>query len=188
MGSSGGSSSKARTYSVSNTTETPLSQQQLEILKQRQAEFNAIYSPAIKQGLLQNTQGTTENKQKVSEMMSENSQQVNTAFADSLANTRQNLAQANMSGNSGVAATLNAKNERARASALSTAYANVKTDTEANKQKYLEMGLSMSPTATQAAPTGAEQYSGSASFASGKGQNGWQEIGKEAAKSLFSGR
>ena len=168
MGSSGGSSSKNRTKSVQTSTETGLSTAQLEILKKRQEEYDSVFLPEIKKGLAEGTPGSDEYRRKMSTLMGNNAQQVNAAFDDAQAQTTQNLAQQGLSGsaNSGVSAALRASNERARASALANAYSMAQTEQDTNKQKYLSMGLQMSPTAKQAAPMGA--YSVSEGSGSGK--------------------
>lgn len=168
MGSSGGSSSKNRTKSVQTSTETGLSTAQLEILKKRQEEYDSVFLPEIKKGLAEGTPGSDEYRRKMATLMGNNAQQVNAAFDDAQAQTTQNLAQQGLSGsaNSGVSAALRASNERARASALANAYSMAQTEQDTNKQKFLSMGLQMSPTATQAAPMGA--YSVSEGSGSGK--------------------
>lgn len=188
MGNSGGSSSKSVQNQVQRTVETALSKEQLAILQQRQADYNSTFLPALKQGLAENTQGTPEYERRMATLTGNNAKQVNAAFDTAMGETQQQLARNGLTGyqNGAVGASLKAANERARASALANAYSQVQTEMGENKQKYLSMGLGMSPTATNAAPMGAESVAGSSSFMNQKNKSTTSSLSEIATKGLFS--
>ena len=155
MGHSSGSSSKGKDTSRSWTSESGLSKEQLSILQQRQAQYNQYFFPALQQGLEQSTPGSSV----FTQQMGNNAQQVNAAFDSSQMQTNQILAQHRLLGsaNGGTAAALKAQNERARASALANAYSSQVQNANADKQRFLQMGLGMSPQTTTAAPFHSQQ-------------------------------
>lgn len=146
MGSGGGG--KSTTYNAANTYESPLSRAQLEILKLRQQQYQQYFFPEIVKGVQQNSAGT----QEFSNQLAANTAQVNAAFDQNRGKIRQNLAQQGMLGQgNGVQAALNQANERARSSALASAYSQQLASADSSRQQYLSLAAGMSPTATTSA-------------------------------------
>lgn len=172
MGSAGRekSSGKQKSTSFSQTLESGLSQEQLKILQQRQQQYNQFFFPALQQGIEQSTPGSATFVQQ----MGNNAKQVNAAFDSSQMATNQILAQHNLAGGTqgGVAAALKAQNERARASALANAYSSQLQTANADKQKFLQLGLGMSPQTTTAAPFHQESTSESTGKQKASGWSG----------------
>ena len=146
----GGNSSSGKDYTHSWTSESGISKEQLSILQKRQQQYNEYFLPQLLQGLESSSPGS----EVFTQQMGNNVQQVNAAFDSSQAATNQIIAQHNLAGggNGSTAAALKAQNERARASALANAYSSQLQTTNDDKQKFLQLGLGMSPQTTTAAP------------------------------------
>lgn len=164
MGSVSGGSQKSTSYSNTNTYDSKLSNAQLEILKERQAQYQQYFFPELVSGVQQNSVGS----EQFNSQLSANVAQVNAAYDQNRNKIKQNLAQQGMLGQGGgVQAALTQANERARSSALASAYAQQLSSANEKKLSYLTLAGSMSPTPT----TSADYYSSSSSKSKGSGNN-----------------
>ena len=150
--------------SVSGTRESALSQEQLAILQERRRQYNEIFFPELKRGIQEGDPGSAV----FNARLGNNVRQVNAAFDSAQQATEQRLAQQNLAGNSGgVSGALYAQNERARASALANAYAGTLEKGQAQKARYMQFAMGMSPQAT----TAANYHQSSVSHSEGTGDN-----------------
>lgn len=151
------SSSLGIGYSTSSTSESALSLAQLESYNNREQQYNEFFFPELQNALAQ----TDVNSEAGKAVLNQQTQQINSAFDDSSRQITQNLSQQNLLGNaSGVQASLNAQNSRAKASSLADAYYNTLADS--NEQKLSLLGLSSSLMTTPTT-TGASYYQDSQS-------------------------
>ena len=134
--------------SESRTKESALSLAQTEILRSRQAEFENWFLPELKSEIAATDVNSQQGQAKLA-LMGNN---INTAFNTAQKQTNQNLAQQGLLGTGGgVAAALQAKNNRARSSALAQAYYNTLGDSQSAKQNLLQIGASLMPSTTTSA-------------------------------------
>lgn len=175
MGSrSSGSSSSA---SASNTYKSELSQEQLGILQSRENQYQKYFFPALQAGIAENTAGS----QAFNTRLGKTANEINTAFDANQAKIRQQLAQQNMLGSSsGVQAALQQANERSRASALASAYADQLAAADASKTNYLQVAAAMSPQ-----PTNSAEYYSTSSASGAEKRQGWNVNG--SVTDLFAG-
>ena len=145
----GGSSTGSK--STSATSESPLSQEQLKILQNRENIFNSYFWPTY-QTALENSMSMDSDQSKA--QLSSASNQINASYNAAEKQTNQRLAQQGLLGDqSGVQAALNAKNNRARASALSEAYYNTLSNNNSNVTNLLGIGSDL-----MTKPTSSSQY------------------------------
>lgn len=136
------------TNSKSSTHESALSLAQTEILRSRQAEFENWFLPELKSSIAETNIGSDQSKAKMA-LMGNN---INTSFDTAQKQTNQTLAQQGLLGTGGgVAAALQAQNNRARSSALAQAYYNTLADNQSAKQNLLQVGASLMPSPTTSA-------------------------------------
>lgn len=140
----GGSTQK----SESSTKESALSLAQTEILRSRQAEFENWFLPELKSSMAETDVNSPQSQAKMA-LMGNN---INASFDTAQKQTNQTLAQQGLLGTGGgVAAALQAKNNRARSSALAQAYYNTLADNQSAKQNLLQVGASLMPSTTTSA-------------------------------------
>ena len=134
--------------SSGGTSESALSKAQTEILRSRQAEFENWFLPELKSSIAETNINSDQSKAKMA-LMGNN---INTSFDTAQKQTNQMLAQQGLLGQGGgVAAALQAKNDRARSSALAQAYYNTLADNQRAKQNLLQVGASLMPSTTTSA-------------------------------------
>ena len=156
----GHSTSGSHSSSKSKTFESALSREQLNILKQREEQYQSTFFPELVSGIKESSVGS----ETFNAGMQQQAGEINAAFNSSEQKTNQNLAQQGLLGqSSGVQAAVTAANNRARSSALAQSYYNQLTSANQNKYNFLTLGTAMSPTAT----TSAEYHSDSSSRSSG---------------------
>lgn len=144
MGGGGGEKSSSH----SSTSESALSQEQLKILRTREQQYNDWFFPELKKATAETDLNSSVGAARFSQMTGD----INKSFASSEKQLTQGLSQQGMLGGpSGVQAALRAKNQRARASALATAYYDTLQDQQGKKANLLQLGASMMPTPTTSA-------------------------------------
>lgn len=118
--SSSSNQSSSTGHSQSKTLESDLSAEQLQILQNREKQYNEWFFPEMQQAV----NSSDMNSPAAQAMMNQQSSAINQSFDASGRKIMQGLSQQGMLGDrSGVAASLNAQNERNKSSALSAAYA-----------------------------------------------------------------
>ena len=147
------SSSSGRTY------DSALSRKQLEILKNREQQYNLWFFPELQNAVAATDVNSQQGQAKLALM----GNQINTAYDAAQKQTNQALAQQNLLGygNGGVAAALQAQNNRARASALAQGYYNTVADSTKEKTNLLQIGAGLMPQPTQSAQYHQKNTSGS---------------------------
>ena len=141
-------SSFQQSSSYTTTKESALSKEQLKILQNREEQYNNYFFPELQKAIASTDPDSSESASKLALQ----SEQINSAFQSAQKQTNQSLAQQGLLGDkSGVAASLTAKNNRARASALAQSYYNTMTDNASQKATLLGIGASLMPTPTTSA-------------------------------------
>lgn len=149
------SSSQASTY------ESPLSKEQLAILKNRESQYQKYFFPEIVDSLADTNDTTI-----TTPMMAQQASQINSQYKASNKALDQNMAQRGLSGTaSGVGAQLAATQERAKTSSLASSYYNTLLSNQEQKMNLLKLGAGVSPTPT----TSAEYLQSSQSNSDGSG-------------------
>ncbi len=138
MGSFGASQSSSR--------ESSLSIEQGKILKAREAQYQQYFFPELIQGL-----NDTKGNSVTTPLMASMAGEINQQSSQSKGAFSQAMAQRGMAG-SGIEAQGIASLERARGSTFADAFFKAQQANLDQKNKMLQMGGSMSPTPTQAAP------------------------------------
>ena len=152
----GEQSSKSKSYqsSLANTQE--------EILKKREAFFQDYFIPEWKEVYEEFDPDSAASKAQ----MGLTAQEINTSFDSAQKQTDQMIAQRNL-GKTGAGAALTAANNRAKSSALASAYANQMAGSTANKANALaQLGSTLMPGTTTAAPMQDESTSSGTQYGS----------------------
>jgi hypothetical protein len=175
---SGSQSSKSSGYdfSSSKTSESALSKTQNRILNERNQLFNDEFWPE----LMGSIESMNPNIEAGKAEMQLQADAINKSFGATDRQINQNIAQQGLSGSpSGVQAAMKAASERARSSALAQAYYNSLANADAKKANLLQIGASMMPQPTTAAPLHQTSFSfgQNQSKSSGSQFNGGGAIG-----------
>jgi len=133
--------------SSSKTTETQLSRQQAEILKEREAQYQEYFFPQLIGAFKELEQGG------MSPQVAKATEQAGSAFQGAQNAFEKAIARRGLYA-SGVESRGLAQLGAARASALSNIYQQAEGDRFARRNQLLQMGGSLSPTPTTAAPMG----------------------------------
>ncbi len=150
----GGQSAGSSSYS----TETKLSKEQAKILQKREEQYQEYFFPELIDAL-EETKGDTIK----TSMMANQAKSINTQHQQAKQSFAQMIAQRGLDG-SGVESQGMLALERGKSSALSDAYYNSETANRSQRMQVLQMGGSMSPTPTTAAPMGQSGSSSSQGF------------------------
>lgn len=143
-----GGVSSQNSSGASYQTESQLSKAQAEILKTRESLFQDWYLPEFKSVMAEFDPSSESGKA----AMQLTAKEINSGFDTAQRQTGQQLAKMNMLG-TGAGAALTAANNRARATALSDAYANQRANSTANKAQMLNSMSGLMPSTSTAAPT-----------------------------------
>lgn len=135
-------------------TETPLAKTQREWLEYQIGNYKDVFFPYLKSGL----ENATDIKSPYNiAQMREGARATQEAYASANRATSQSLKQQGLAGDkSGVENLMRGYNERAKSSSLANSYYNQLLNMETNKQRYLQMGLGMTPGTTGATPMNSE--------------------------------
>ena len=161
------SNSLSQNFSQSGTRESRLSQLQGDILQQRNDWTNQWLIPELQNSVAENTQGSAQNKA----VMEQQANAINTAYDAARKSTEQTLSQQGLLGSpTGVNASLQAANNRARSSSLAQAYYNQLANSQQNKNALLTSMAQLAPGTTGSA----EYHQNSSSQGSSVSQSGGQ--------------
>lgn len=161
-GGASGNASKSKSSSHSKTELSSLAKTQEEILKERNQDYQEYYLPEFKD-FYSSLDPDSESGQA---QMGLNAKQVNASFDAAQKHTDQTMARQNISGSGAHLATI-AANNRARSSALASAYANQMAASTANKGNALAQFAQLMPQTTTAAPTIGESSGKSSGWSAG---------------------
>lgn len=140
--------SVSQNFSQSGTQESRLSQMQGDILQQRNDWANQWLIPELQNSVAENTQGSAQNKA----VMEQQANAINTAYDAARKSTEQTLSQQGLLGSpTGVNASLQAANNRARSSSLAQAYYNQLANSQQNKNALLTSMAQLAPGTTGSA-------------------------------------
>lgn len=147
--SSSQNQSTSQGTSSSATVDSELSNEQLEILQNRENQYNEWFFPELKNAV----DNSDPNSPQGQALMEQQSNTINASFESADKQIKQRLAQQGMlgSGNNGVQASLDAQNQRAKTSALSAAYANQLGNMSTQKANLLGIGAGLMTTPTTSA-------------------------------------
>lgn len=148
FGDNGDGSSRSRSYSQSSQRGSELLGTQNQILQNRENVFYSDFLPMLKSTFADQSAGGAA----FTAQMGKQAQEINAGFDAAQKATAQQLGKQNLSEDSGVAASLKAANERARESALASAYANTLSSANTNKINLLQTMAGVMPQPTTAAP------------------------------------
>lgn len=175
--SSYSNSSSSQSSSNSRTFASELSNEQLKILQERNAQYNNLFYPELQKSI----NATNSDSKETAATMASQAGQINSAFSSGAQNTNQNLAQQGLLGDaSGVQAALQQNNERSRSSALAKAYNDTLSENANKKAVLLGIGASMMPKAT----TSAEYYQESSSQSTSSGEGSGSSSGSSSGWSV----
>lgn len=134
--------------------ETPLAKTQREWLEYQIGNYKEVFFPYLKSGLEDAT--NIKSPYNIAQMQ-QNARATQEAYASANRATSQSLKQQGLGGDkSGIGNLMRGYNERAKASSLASSYYNQLLNMESNKQRYLQMGLGMTPGTTGATPMNSE--------------------------------
>ena len=132
--------------SKSSSKESALSLTQHDIIKKRQADYEAHFKPLLIEGVNSTLNGTAEKAN-----MAQQTFGVNQNYLQSKNNFNQSMAQRGLGG-TGVEAQGLASLQNTRAQNLANAYYSAKQQNENKKLDYLQLALQMTPATSTAAP------------------------------------
>lgn len=156
-------SSSSQNSSQSGTSESELSKEQLQILQNREQQYNQYFFPEIKNAIEENSAGSSA----FNATLSSQANNINSSYDAAQKATEQTLAQQGIDGEkNGVNAALKAANNRARSSSLAQAYYNTLSSANSNKNTLLGTLGSLMTTPTNSA----EYYSSSTSQGTSQSQ------------------
>lgn len=145
-----GSYAKGHSDSKTTLTETALAKTQREWLEYQIDNYKNVFFPYLKGGL---EDSANINSLANVAQLQQNARATQEAYASAQRATNQSLRQQGLAGDkSGVENLLKGYNERSKSSSLATSYYNQLVNNETNKQRYLQMGLGMTPSTTTATP------------------------------------
>jgi hypothetical protein len=153
MGSTGSSNSS----SSGKSKETQLSLEQAAILKSRESQYQQFFFPEMVSEL-KKTNDPAEQLNSLQPQI----KAINTGYLGAKSQLNADLQRRGIA-DSGIAVQGTTALQQARVSSLSEAYAKASAEQQAKKLQLLQMGGSMSPTPTSAAPLGSTQKSESGS-------------------------
>lgn len=160
--------SSSQGTSESATFESELSKEQLDILKNREDQYNEWFFPELKAAV----DNADINSPEGQALLGQQAKAVNASFDASGRQIKQNLAQQGLLGSgNGVQASLNAQNQRAKSSALSAAYANQLGQMNNQKASLLGIGGGLMTTPTTSAQFHSASTSQNTSQAAGDSQS-----------------
>jgi hypothetical protein len=174
MGASGsgqGSKSESSSKSSSTTKLSSLAKTQEAILKERNQDYREYYLPEFKDFYSSLSPDSEAGKAQMGLAANE----INASFDAAQKQTNQLINQQNLDG-SGAGLALIAANNRAKSSALATAYANRMAETTANKGNALAQLAQLMPQTTTGAPTVGSSFSKSSSNSISGGGGGEAHI------------
>lgn len=140
-------SNKSKSTSKSQSYLSSLAETQEQILKERNTDYREYYLPEFQNYYESLDPDSSAGKAQ----MGLTAQQVNASFDSAQKQTDQAIARQNL-GKSGAGIALTAANNRARSSALASAYANQMAQSNANKGNALSQLGQLMPQTTTAAP------------------------------------
>lgn len=158
------SQNKSSSSAQSVTRLSSLAETQEAILKERNQDYRDYYLPEFKDFYNSLSPDSAAGEAQ----MGLTANEINASFDSAQKQTNQSLAQRNLDG-SGAGLALIAANNRAKSSALATAYANRMAETTANKGNALAQFAQLMPQTTTAAPTVGESSSHSSGSGMGVG-------------------
>lgn len=158
-GSASGNMSKNKSSASSKNELSSLAKTQEEILKERNQDYQEYYLPEFKDFY----SSLDPDSDPGQAQMGLNAKQVNASFDAAQKQTYQAMARQNITGSGAHLATI-AANNRARSSALASAYANQMAASTANKGNALAQFAQLMPQTTTAAPTVGESSSSSSGY------------------------
>lgn len=154
--------------SSSSTLDSDLSNEQLEILQNRENQYQEWFFPELKKAVANADMNSEEGKA----LMGQQAQAINSSFDASARQIKQNLAQQGLLGSKGgVQASLDAQNQRAKTSALSAAYANQLGQMGTQKANLLGLGAGLMTTPTTSAQYHSTSTSNNMSQSTGTSQS-----------------
>ena len=155
--------------SESSTLDSALSNEQLEILRNRENQYNEWFFPelqtAVKNADINSPEGQA--------LMGQQASTINASFDASNRQIKQNLAQQGLLGgaNGGVQASLNAQNQRSKSSALAAAYASQLGQMSTQKANLLGVGAGLMTTPTTSAQYHSTSSSNNSALSTGTSQS-----------------